>query len=257
MKTIYILLIASIFSTTSFAQYFTIDTIKGESPYNKQVSFIFPHLSNTANQANADVINKELTKSILDVELGQQTRSIFEKVWGSQEMDIAALSDISFKVMNNDPDFFCISISATGCGAYCEAWTQYYTYESSSGRKVKLQDFFTSTGLQKISDSVKAMKARAIQDYTSKLKASLDKGALSPEDKADYAQAIELLNKCTDATIHQDALAYSFSNKVLTIHLDKCLPHAIRFLDKVDYSFSFDNNTYRDYLTDYGKSLLH
>lgn len=257
MRSFYLLLILiSALPFTLQAQYFTIDTVKGESPYNKQFSFIFPQLKSKTDQVSADVINKDMVKEILQLDLGQQKRSIFENIWGSQELDLAAVSDISFKVLNNDEKFFCISISYEGCGAYCEHQTVYYVRESSSGKAIALSQLLTGKGMQLLSDSVKYLAKSRIEKRIADMTLTVKADPLSPEDKDYYAMAIAQYGECLKSMQGREVDQYTLNNSMLTIYLDSCLPHAIRSFDQVDYSFSFDINTFKDYLTDYGRSLL-
>src|ERR1700728_2561594 len=116
MKPFYLIfLLISLCPASSFGPYFTVDTFKGESPYHQMVSFIFPHLRSADNQETADIINKDLVKDVLKMELGTQKMSTFENIWGTKPLDIPKVGNISFKVINNDADLFCIGISATTC----------------------------------------------------------------------------------------------------------------------------------------------
>ena len=106
MKAFYLLLTALLlYPALSFSQFFTIDTLRDESPYNKEFSFVFPVLKSTAKQDVATAINNDLISNVLKIEPGEQKRSLFENIWGKKEMDIPEVSDISFKVINNDADF--------------------------------------------------------------------------------------------------------------------------------------------------------
>jgi hypothetical protein len=195
-------------------------------------------------------------KDILQLDLGQQKRSIFENIWGSQELDLATASDISFKVINNDEKFFCISISYEGCGAYCEHPTVYYVRESSSGRAISLSQILTGKGMQMLSDSVKALAKSRIEKRVADMTQIVKVNPLSPEDKDYYNMAITQYGGCLKSIQERDPSQYTLSNSKVNIYLNHCLPHVIRSFDEVDYSFSFDINTFKDYLTDYGRSLL-
>jgi hypothetical protein len=245
-----------LFPVFSFAQYFSIDTIKDESPYRSQFSFIFPHTTNKDHPEAANRIFTDLAKDVLNIEPGHQKRSLFENVWGSQEMDIAPVSDISYRVVNNDADFFSITISATGCGAYCENWTRYYTYESGTGRKIKLEEIYTDDGLEKILGLVNTLKLKRIQDKISDIDETIKANALSDEDKRDYKKAVNIYEQCQHSSNPREYIGFSLDKGQITIYQDYCLPHAIHFLDKVDYAFSFDIAAVKNYLSDYGKSLL-
>jgi hypothetical protein len=254
MKAFYILLTALLLCPAlSFSQFFTVDTLRDESPYNKEFSFIFPVLKSNAKPDVATAINNDLISNVLKIEAGQQKRSLFENIWGKKEMDIPEVSDISFNVINNNADFFCISISATECTDVCENWTRYYTYDGTSGKKVTLGDVFNGAGVQMLVDSAKALKGQRIQEYTDTLKYALNKKALSDEDKKAYNDAIAAYDRCKQN--FDPANVYSMDKAQVTLHIAHCLPYDIQFLDKIDRSFTFDLRALQNYLTDYGKSL--
>ena len=255
MKAFYILLTAILFyPALSFSQFFTIDTLRDESPYNKEFAFIFPVLKSTAKPDIAIAISNELISDVLKIEPGTQHRSLFENIWGKKEMDIPEVSDISYKVINNDADFFCISISATSCDGACDSWTKYFIYESATGKKLSLGDLFVGRGIDYISDSVSAMRAKRIDIYTDTLKNALSNKPLSDDDKRDYKNAIDAYVKCSQQ--HQISPVFSIDKKTLTIHTGHCLPYDLQFMDKVDHDFIFSLKDLQSYLTDYGKSLL-
>jgi hypothetical protein len=255
MKPIYLLFfIISVSPLTSFGQYFTIDTVKGESPYNQVVSFIFPRLTSAGKPGAADSINRSLIRNVLVIEPGTQKYSIFEKVWGAKPMDIPNVGDISFKVINNDADFFCISITASICTESCRNITRYYTYESSSGREIQFEQLFSKDGIQTLSDSVHDLTIKRIQEYTDTLKYAIANKPLSDDDKRDYKTAIDLYAKCKQEI--ELPQVYSLDKAQITIYTSMCLPPRLFFIDKIDRNFSFDLNRIKNYLTDYGKSLL-
>ena len=252
MKNFCLILLLGFVSLDSFAQYFTIDTIKGESPYNKEFSFIFPHLKSTSDQTMADAINTDLVKDVLNMEYGTQKYSIFEKIWGTKELDLPNVSNISYKVINNDADFFCLKISATSCSSSCNDWTRYYIYDSKSGRKVTMNDLLTGAGLSMVSDSAYRLFTQRENTYSAQLKDKIAKQPLSPDDKQAYQSAIDAYGKCSG----KNQLWAAPDKQHFNINADACLFGELHYLDKVDYSCTFDMSGLRDYLTDYGKSLF-
>jgi hypothetical protein len=244
-------------------QYFDIDTIKGQSPYIKGVNYIFPHLASHTNQVAADQINRVLMVNILDVNFdtdsGQQYKSIFEKVWGDTDRIMPSLSDISYEVINNDADVFCIGISAEGCGAYCEHWTRYFTFESKSGKGILLDELFSkdSMGLPLLLSSSKRMKNERINENATKLKASMNDKGTSADDKEYDRMALDMYSECKKdgGDSEYEELNFSLSKKQVTLYINPCLPHMIRALDDVDYTFVFELKDLK-YLSFYAKSLL-
>lgn len=246
------------FHFLSFGQYFTIDTIKGISPYAYHSPYIFPDIKCKDNPAAAAIINKELRQDILDIDSGKQYKSIFENVWGSDENSIPMQSEFSFEVINNDNLFFCLTISAEGCGAYCEDWTRYYTWESRSGRKIELNELFSQEGLQRFSDSLRIQRNQRIRAAIADLKKDWKKDLVADPDNADgLRMAMDVFTDCLDTTKTPVVdFGYTLDEDHLTVYLGACLPHMIRAYDEVDYTFSFDLKDWNTYLSDYAKSLL-
>jgi len=256
MKPFYFCFLAIIvFPLASFAQYFTIDTARGDSPYNGDISFIFPQLRNSVNQAVADSINKVLIRDVLKIEPGTQKYSIFENIWGTKPLDVARVGDISFKVINNDEGFISIAISATECETNCESWTRHYNRDSKTGQPILISDLFTGEGLQRISDSIKVMNNSRMKDYTDTLRFAVKNKPLSDDDKRDYTKAADQYDKCMKSSWQYGA-DYSFDRAQLTIYAGHCLPYELTFLDKIDHAFQFSMDDIKGYLTDYGKSIL-
>jgi hypothetical protein len=259
MKPLYFLFfLLSICPGFSLAQYFKVDLYKGDSPYNQEVSFKFPHLVNPDNPAAADSITRDLIRDVLLIEPGTQKRSIFENVWGSKPLDLPTVGDISFKVKNNDSDFFCIGISATTCTTSCHDWTRYYTRESATGRKIRLEELFTPAGIQNLLYKVKLMKEQRINEYIIRLQAALDTALLANDDKRDYASSISIYKKYlqTPDSIAVGQLRFSVDKKNVTIYMDRILPFAYHYIDKINYSFPVEVSGLRNFMTVYALSLF-
>lgn len=249
MKNI-LLIVVSFFATCCHAQY-TIDTTRGESPYNKEFAFIFPHLKSTTDQATAEAINKDLIQDVLNLEYGTQKYSIFENIWGQKELDLPKVSNISFRVINNDADFLSMAISATFCTASCHDWTKYYIYDAKSGRKLALNDLFTGEGVSMLTDSANRLFSLRQSTYSTQLKDKIAKQPLSQDDKQAYQSAIDAYGKCPD----QNHLWLAMDRRRLYLYADGCLSGELHYLDKVDYAAIFDVEGLRDYMTDYSKFI--
>ena len=252
----FFILIAFLYPASSFSQYFTIDTIKGQSPINKDISYIFPHLTSPTHQAIVDMINETLVGDMLQIDSGQQYKSIFERVWGDSDRTMPTLDEISYDEINNDTDFFCIGISAEGCGAYCEGFTRYYTWESKTGVEINLDTLFSKEGLQKILDIVKELKSKRISKTVNSLKSALRDKNTKEDDREYDTIAIYGFDDCLALGVNAEYLKYSMDRKYLSIYTESCLPHMIRALDEVDYTFKFDISEVKKYLSGYAKSLL-
>ena len=247
-----------VFHFVSIGQYFTIDTVKDISPHAYHSKYIFPNLKCKADQVAADRINRDLRQDILEVDSGEQLNSIFEKVWGGKENPMPSAGDFSFEVINNNARFFCISVSAQGCGAYCEDWTRYYMWDSRSGRKIELQELFSPTGMIRLSDSLRTLRVHRIKSAVSDLKKAWKKDLVANPDNAEGMKvAMDIFNDCMDTTKTPSVqFSYTMDDEQLNIYLGACLPHVIRAYDEMDYKFRFDLQNWELYLSDYAKSLL-
>ena len=258
MAFVFLLWLALLFPALSFGQYFTIDTIKGISPYAYHSEYIFPHIKCKANAAAAERINRELRQDILQIDSGKEYKSIFENVWGSEENPMPMESEISFEVINNDSRFFCFTISAQGCGAYCEDWTRYYAWDSRSGKAIELHELFSGAGIQRFSDSLRIIRNHRIKEAIANLKKSWKKDLIANPDNAEgLKMAMDVFFDCLDTSRTPTVgYGYTLDHEQLTVYVEACLPHMIRAYDEVDYTFSFDLKEWNIYLSDYAKSLL-
>ena len=137
--------------------------IKASDPIHKTLKYSFPLVVMPQNKKVADRINNHLASDFLDIDRTKIKKSIFENVWATKERSIAIRSDISFKVLRNDKNVLNISIFAQGCGAYCEGFTTYYTYDLKNGARVKLDSLFNKEGKKFLLDSMNKKKKEILQ----------------------------------------------------------------------------------------------
>ena len=264
---------------SSFCQYFTIDTIRAHSPYDGYhfVSYVFPHLTSATDQAAADLINRALMRGVLHIDSGDVYESIFQGVWVGEPSAPEGIADLSFKEINNDTDFFCIAISGVDCDVNNNPFIKYYVRESKSGRAINIEDLFLNSGLQKLSESVRIMRNKRLQQHIELLK-KIPKGGMTKDGEAPeiylptYKECIdtshEVHNLAGDAPDDSDLIAegraykmrylesYALDRKTLTILTGVCVDEVISYVDKVDYTFTFKLRKLKKYLSPYGKSLL-
>lgn len=254
-ETIGFIILISCISLNTEAQYFSIDTIKGSSPFNQQFSFVFPWIKGGADQSVPDQITSDLVSDVLSIEWGKQKVSIFENVWGRQAMDLPKVGDISFRILNNDEGCLSLSITATTCDGSCEKWTRFYNYESKTGRKIQLGDLFLGIGLQEISDTVNALRNERIRLHCDTLSLYLRQGALSDEDKRDYKKAIELFSIKVGSK--ESCNIFSIAGNALIVHSKPVLPPELFYIDQLNRDYYFSIASMSDYFSEFGKKLFH
>lgn len=240
---------------------FTVKEIKEVNPHHKDYTYIFPLLVQANNKAAASKINFDLAKDFLQVDKRKIRKSIFENVWAGKDDVTPQLSDLSYKVLNNDKGIFSIALSAEGCGAYCESFTNYYVYESKSGKRIMLDSLLTKKGYSRLQDSVKQYKRTLLQAQIKIAKDTLPKiPATAGDDKEYYSSMLELYEDCLKET-NESATEYLFfylTHHQLVIILDRCSAHYNRAVDELEGSFvfEFDLKKWNNYLTAYTKSLI-
>lgn len=131
---------------------------------------------------------------------------------------------LDFEVTYLKNELISLNISAEGCGAYCTAWTEYFTYNYVTGRFLTIDQIIDTTGNFK--NAVIADKDKQYEQQKKELKEMwLDKNAELDEDT--YKWALEQYENCErdfkleSFALHSDHLEI----------IEKCyLPNAIKNL---------------------------
>jgi hypothetical protein len=250
--------ICLLFPVFSFGRQVTIRTIKGQSPV-RQIDYAFPHIVYGANKTVATKINHALITDFLEIDPKKVRKSIFEAVWPQEGVGIPAfLSEISWETHTNTSKLFSLAISAEGCGAYCEPFTNYYSFDLKTGKLLALDQLFTQEGQRRLLDSVNLLKKHELQTAVKHLQVSLQDTA-QKEDHERAKEAIEMYQECLELGGVESIQDLSFHLKAnsLLIHIGRCSAHVNRALDDVgDFEFSFRLANLKQYLTPYGRQLL-
>jgi hypothetical protein len=244
----------------SYGRQVTILEIKGQSPLNKKYEYRFPHIVYETNKAVAAKINNTLVADFLRIDPKKVRKSIFEAVWPQQKDAMPELSEIDWIVHTNKPGLLSIDVGALGCGAYCEYFDTYYTFDLKTGERLTLKQLFTKEGLLLLRDSVNAYKKQVLQTNIQSHEGLVRDTTLqlTADNIQDEKNAIELYQDCLDKggieTI-EDCAFYLRGN--LIIRLERCSAHYNRNLDDLgDIECSFDYTSLKPYLTPYGQQLL-
>ncbi len=241
----------------SFGQAF-IKEIRETNPIYKTLKYSFPLVVMPQKKKIADKINNDLVSDFLNADRTKIKKSIFENVWATKEMPNPTLSDISFKVLSNDKNVLNISIFAQGCGAYCEGFTTYYSYDLNNGARVKLDSLINEEGKKILIDSMNKRKKEILR---LKLKEIIDTLKTSQKDAVDrksYEEMETLYTDCLDKEIESlEYLQFYITTSYLYVLSDRCSAHYNMAVDELwDFEFSFNLEKLRSYLTNYGRRLL-
>lgn len=255
-----LLLLSLTLPVISYAQV-TVKEIKETHPVDKDQVFIFP-LIKTKSSSISTRINNTLCSDFLDVDRNKIKKSIFEKNgWANEENVYGRLSDISYEILQNSNRIFSISISAEGCGAYCEDFTRYYNFDLKTGKQFSLGDLLTTDGKKLLLESINKQKKELLQDKIRSAKGSLHKknSASSEEDKAYYEEMIEIYSNCLESQLYTslEYAQFSLQQKTLVVFTERCSAHVNRNVDELgDFEFGFSLANWKKHFSPYGLSLL-
>lgn len=235
------LLLFMLFPLQGFAQAI-IKEVKEQDPL-RTTTYSFPKVI-LPNKAIATKINNDLMHDFLDIEPGKVKKSIFEKVWGANGT-IPSLIDVGYKTIRNTSKLLCMELYGEGCGAYCEGFTHYYTYDLTTGARLKLEQILSVAGQKLVLDSVKARKANEIRNHIAAIKDSLTNPSVlnRQDDKEYYTEALDMYEACQTSTYEPELpyMKFYVTDKELHVILERCSAHVNRALDELyEFDFVFD-----------------
>jgi hypothetical protein len=246
--------------TQSYAQAI-ITTHKEINKFDKAV-YIFPVISIPGNAAAAKKINGALQADLLRREAPAPKHSIFEEVWQTTENSYSTLLDIEFEVKVNNKHFLSIAISAEGCGAYCEYFTRYFSFDLRTGNPITVKQLVNAQGQQMIKDSLHIWVILALDTYKDLPPDSVLQQQLKydPAAKDRLLEMKTLYDNCywRDATIVLEDIQFDLTTQAIVFTMGRCSNHANRAIDELDdMLFTFPLKTLRPYFTGYAKELLN
>jgi len=181
----------------------------------------------------------------------------------------------TFSVSRNDDRVLTFQFDLEGCGAYCESYTTFYSFDSRSGRRLALSDLFTRAGQGHLAEQLAKEQRRQYREVVASLKRELRamKAPRSPDAISDLQTRIELNLGCLgdsahtvrtpaspDASALMDALQYhrfELSAQSFKLTAGRCSNHAMRAADDVgDVTWSVPYAQLRAHMTAYGRALL-
>jgi hypothetical protein len=234
--------------------------IKETHPVEETGEYIFPLIKAKSSDVSTR-INNTLCSDFLDVDRSKIKKSIFENAWPSEENSMGRLHDISYEVLQNSIRIFSISISAEGCGAYCEEFTRYYNFDLQTGKQLLLEDLLTTDGKKLLLESINKQKKETIQHKIRSAKETMRKkgSSLSEEDKKYYEEMIDLYTTCLGGQLYKsfDYLQFSLQEKTLVVFGERCSAHVNQNVDELgEFEFGFSLANWKKHFNTYGLSLL-
>ena len=186
-------------------------------------------------------------------------------------------SDLAFEVGRNDERILALSVSAEGCGAYCENYTMHFNFELFSGRQLVASDLFTSAGAARLIKQLQASRISRVNAEIARLRRDLKAAeqkatstvgkanAMPTEDDSQLTEAIEMYERCVAMFLDPAMAKYlsidsdglKIGKDAITFTRGRCSNHAMRALDDLhDFNNTLSLKELTPNLNEYGKSLL-
>jgi len=250
-----------IVSTISYGQA-TIKEIKGVDPMYKNNKYKFPIIIVPNNKIVSNKINDLLLLDVLDINRKQVKKSIFENVWLTKEIPLPRLNDLSYTMIVNNKKFLSLSISGEGCGAYCEYFTFYYSFNFKTGDIVKPDSLFNKAGRNIFLDSLNSKKKQILKSKVKEIQDTLSSQSVreGKEEREYFEEMLSLYQDCLekDDVTDFDYLRFYITKSRLFVSLDRCSAHYNRNLDEIgDFELIFKFKDWAKYLTPYAHSLIN
>ena len=185
----------------------------------------------TGDQKVDELINKDLKNRFTDNEYPNLSTDSTLLKWAD---DI--ITSLDFDVTLNKNGLISLKIGAEGCGAYCTNWSKYFTYSTTTGKPLSINEVVDTAG--RFKSMVVADKNKQYEKQRKTLKDMLttkDSGL----DEDTYQWALEQYNECAESFALQDFALYPNHLEIIA----HCyLPNAIKNLAPViELKYSYTN----------------
>lgn len=181
----------------------------------------------------------------------------------------APISDISFVVDRADQRLLALSVTAEGCGAYCEGFTRSFVFDAGNGRELQATDLFTAAGAQAIAAVLARQRDARIKAEIRKLKAAADPNskagkALTEDERESKLEAAEMFEACLPQYAKPDRGSAALGSDEIRIKgaaiafvRGRCSNHMMQALDTLgEFINSLPLKDLVLHLSAYGKFLL-
>ena len=238
MKAKTFIILLSIITLSSFVngqqRFFRIENIKGGN------EFSFPVLySQTADSQAAAIINQHIQLSELELLKKHSSDDIFEKIAQDNGTIYGGKVSISYDVFANTQNILSLKFTEASCGATCNYWSQFYTFNSGNGDAIELKDIFSSQGFKAFRTYANAKCSNYLR------KEFIKKDSIGLEDTASILECYQ----------NSELDDYFIKGSSIFIDGEHCLMKYQRFLG-LDMITEFKLDEFKDYLNDYGRAIF-
>ena len=254
----YFLLLFIFFIQLSVAQkhQFKIKEIVEINPTNKNQTYKFPLL--VGEKELSKKVNRDLIQSLLELNITEKHKSIFENIWTTKEKSIPNLSFLDYQINQLNDNVYSVTFHTEGCGAYCEEFDISYNYNIKTGKRIQLESLFSEEGKTIILEKLNKQKIGLIKETISKLELEKEKTNIRA-DIVDYTKRIQLLKDCKDKSEIDNLNYFDFkiTENQIIIYTERCSNHAMRALDEIgEFEYFFKTKDIKKLLSNFGKNVI-
>lgn len=253
MKTILRLLVISFFFV-SCSREFQVQNRTGESPIKEMYSF--PILVG-GDEKICEAINNELSSSYLNLKLGEESKSIFEKIWSASEDQMPERTDLAYRVEYLGAKLYSVNITGFYVGAYLNPIDEYRNFDLRTGREIYLDTLFSPDGEQKICNELSLYKKGLLDEKIQFAREQMSKENMDMDERTQYAEMYDMYVNCSSTIDGLTPVSFYRKGDSLFFVLDPCSVHYNRGLDELGtFYFGQALSQLKPHLSSYGKDLL-
>lgn len=212
----------------SHGQAVKIEKIKRANPITKEI-YVFPKVIIPNSPLSTQKVNKKLRETVLGILEEIPDSNIFDSVWRTGYR-MENISNLSFKVDELTSSLISLTISGEGCGAYCEAFNYYFTFNSKTGNQLTLDSLFTRQGLIRLVNTINDNKRQKLNNKLKQLKYSLTlpNAKTDSSEKKQYSEMLSMYTECLEKKVdiaYINYIQFIIKSGTLIVYTDRCSRH--------------------------------
>lgn len=247
------------FAFVSFGQQARIQTLKRRNPITKEI-YVFPKVV-TASFESTKKMNNAMRETVLSIPANVTDTNLFDSVWRTEARP-GSVSDLSFHVSEFNSKLISLSISGQGCGAYCEPFTYYFTFNARTGNRLTLDSLFTPAGIEKLIHNLNYNRRKKLGNKLKQLSGSLHRRGVknNQDEKNRILEQKHLYSECLSKTVDKAYVSeIEFLSKAgaITVYTNRCSAHYNMTLDDLwTFQYHVELKDYAKLLTQFGNAQV-